>query len=145
MTNEEDLQEVLRQNLRVLLAMQRMSHAELAARLGTDRATVTKNMNGHRKWSLQDLAALGEIFGVSAPALIDDTAKLVNAVSPARTGTDSVTASVTPKYQSGIPGNVLEFSQARRHKRGYPDGRRTRARRTYVTQNAGHLIAAPVA
>lgn len=148
MKNEEDLQEVLRQNLRVLLAMQRMSHAQLAERLGTDRATVTKNMNGHRKWSLQDLATLGEIFGVTAPALIDDTAKLVGAVNPARTGTDAVTGRVTEQYRSGIDARVLQFPLARTGRPGYRRNWRQREarRKAFVARSdAGHLIAAPVA
>lgn len=110
MTNGEDLQEVLRQNLRVLLAMQRMTHADLATRLGTDRATVTKNMNGHRKWSLQDLVILADIFGVTAPGLIGDTASLVSAVNPGRTGTDGVSGPDSALYGSTNRGTGMPLT-----------------------------------
>jgi transcriptional regulator with XRE-family HTH domain len=152
MTNGEDLQEVLRQNLRVLLAIRRMSHAELAARLGTDRATVTKNMNGHRKWSLQDLATLGEIFGVNAPSLIGDVSELIQAMGPTRvaTGTDhQVSSRANARYQGANDAQIIPFPQVGLAAQCYhgdsminagegADGQST-------SWNTGHLIAEPVA
>src|SRR5688500_11747725 len=64
MKKRPDLQEVLRTNLRVLLALRKMTAGELAAHLDTDRTTVSKRMNGAREWALQDLAELSEVFDV---------------------------------------------------------------------------------
>lgn len=108
MPNEPDLQEVLRQNLRVLLAMRRMTHGELATLLGSDRSTIAKRMNGHREWALQDLVRLADIFGVAAQELIGNTSHLVAVIPPAATGTDPRSRTIT-QYFGGEYGTVVPF------------------------------------
>lgn len=107
MPNELDLQAVLRQNLRVLTALRRMTQGKLATLLGSDRSTVAKRMNGQREWALQDLAKLADIFGVTAQELIGDTSQLVSVVNPAATGTDAPVRRTTPRYFGGESRSVV--------------------------------------
>lgn len=145
MPNESDLQEVLRQNLRVLLAMRRMTHAELATRINSDRSTIAKRMNGHRDWSLQDLAVLADVFGVTAQELIGDPATLVGAVHPARTATP-ISAGVSGRCPRTNSRMVSTFALLKRPRRGYHS--RAVAIKKGVRpadRRPGHPSAAPVA
>lgn len=120
MPNEPDLQEVLRRNLRVLTAIRRMTQAELAAQIGSDRSTVAKRMNGQRDWSLQDLAKLARAFGVTAQELIGETSALVAAASPARTGTEgTVSAGVSGRCPRTNSRKIPAFALLKRTRRGY--------------------------
>lgn len=47
-----------------LLGLRRRRGPELAAHLGFDSGTMSKAMNGHRRWTVQDLARMGEFFNV---------------------------------------------------------------------------------
>lgn len=119
-----DLQEVLRTNLRVLLALRKMTAGELAAHLETDRTTVSKRMNGAREWALQDLAELSAVFDVPIDALIGDTSQLLGVAPSRMTGTDHrfgsrVTARVTSEYVPGNTADVIQFPQAGEPRRGY--------------------------
>jgi hypothetical protein len=150
MPNDVDLQEVLRRNLRVLIAIRRMTQGELAALLGSDRSTVAKRMNGQREWALQDLAKLAAIFGVTAQALIGDTSALVAATSPIRTGTEGgVSAGVSGRCPRTNPRVVVPFPQVQRRRRGYHSKRIAAAIKRGVrpesAPNTGHPYAAPVA
>ena len=106
-----DLQEVLRTNLRVLLALRKMTAGELAAQLDTDRTTVSKRMNGARDWALQDLAELSEVFDVPIDALIGETSHLLGIVPPRMTGTDDRLRRTTPRYFGREYGTVVPFPQ----------------------------------
>lgn len=149
MPNEPDLQEVLRQNLRVLLAMRRMTHAELAAAISSDRSTIAKRMNGHRDWSLQDLARLAGVFEVPIERLIGDTALLLGTVPVRMTGTEGgVSAGVSGRCPRTNPRVVIPFPQAGRMRRGYhsrQDIAIKRGVRPPAAENNGHPHAVPVA
>lgn len=148
METRPDLQEVLRANVRVLLALQRMTKGELAARLETDRTTISKRMNGTRDWALQDLIHLSEIFGVPAERLIGDTSELLGSVPSRMTGTDAVTRSVTGRYRTSNGARIIPFPQAARLRAGYRIRKGGRERLISVTRAGSredHLNAQPVA
>jgi DNA-binding XRE family transcriptional regulator len=149
MPNDVDLQEVLRRNLRVLTAIRRMTQAELALKLGSDRSTVAKRMNGQREWALQDLAKLAGVFGVTAQELIGDTSALVASAAPTRTGTEGgVSAGVSGRCPRTNPRVVIPFPQAGRMRRGYHSRRDIaikRGVRPPAAENNGHPYATPVA
>jgi transcriptional regulator with XRE-family HTH domain len=107
MTTRPDLQEVLRTNLRVLLALRKMTAGELAAHLDTDRTTVSKRMNGAREWALQDLVELSEVFDVPIDALIGETSQLLGVVPPRMTGTEDRLRRTTTQYFGGEFGSVV--------------------------------------
>ena len=108
-----DLQEVLRTNLRVLLALRKMTAGELAAHLETDRTTVSKRMNGAREWALQDLADLSAVFDVPIDALIGETSQLLGIVPPRMTGTDGQSKKTTVWYSRRKSQTVVPFPQLR--------------------------------
>lgn len=108
MEKKPDLQEVLRSNLRVLLALRRMKAGDLAAQLGTDRTTVSKRMNGAREWALQDLVELSDVFDVPVDALIGETSQLLGVAAPLMTGTDH-RRRTTPRYFGQKYGTVVPF------------------------------------
>lgn len=148
MKTRPDLQEVLRTNLRVLLALRKMTAGELAAHLDTDRTTVSKRMNGAREWALQDLAQLSEVFDVPIDALIGETSQLLGVVPPRMTGTDGVTRSVSKTYSAGNSAHVIQFPQAARLRAGYRVRNRGVRRHVGVTKAGWRrdpLNAAPVA
>lgn len=150
MEKSTDLQEVLRANVRVLLALRRMTNAELAARLDTDRTTVSKRMNGAREWALQDLVGLSEVFEIPVERLIGDTAALLSTVPVRMTGTETrVSTGVSGRCPRTNPRVVVPFSQVRRRRRGYHSKRIIaaikRGVRPETAPNTGHPYAAPVA
>jgi transcriptional regulator with XRE-family HTH domain len=148
MEKSTDLQEVLRANLRVLLALRRMTNGELAARLGTDRTTVSKRMNGAREWALQDLVDLSDIFGIPVDRLIGETAALLSTVPSRMTGTDAVTGGVTGRYPTSNGARIISFPQAARLRAGYRVKKGGQRRPISVTQagwRGHHLNAEPVA
>jgi transcriptional regulator with XRE-family HTH domain len=148
MEKSTDLQEVLRANVRVLLALRRMTNAELAAQLETDRTTVSKRMNGSREWALQDLVSLSEVFGIPVDRLIGATADLLSSVPAQMTGTDAVTSRVTGRYPSSNGARIISFPQAARLRAGYRI-RKGRPQRVSPVTRAGsrsdHLNAQSVA
>jgi transcriptional regulator with XRE-family HTH domain len=148
MEKSTDLQEVLRANVRVLLALRRMTNAELAAQLETDRTTVSKRMNGSREWALQDLVDLSEVFGVPVDRLIGATADLLSSVPAQMTGTDAVTGRVTGRYPTSNGARIISFPQAARLRAGYRarrGGRKTLIDVTKAGWRGHRLNAEPVA
>lgn len=58
-------------NVAHLLLDRDVSQAQLASRLHVDQSTLSLKLNGKRKWTVTELIALSETFGVS----IDDLVK----------------------------------------------------------------------
>ena len=48
--------------VRILMALHGMEQRHLANALGVDRATMSRALNGQRKWTLEDLHTLSETF-----------------------------------------------------------------------------------
>lgn len=71
-------------NVKVLMAVHGIStQTELAQRLSWDRTLMANRFSGKRAWKIEDLAELGQLFGVEPGALLGDTANLIGAVGPA--------------------------------------------------------------
>jgi len=82
------LQERMAENVRVLLAVTGIrSQAELARRAGWEAAKVTRLLKGTQEWTLSDIVAVGEVFGLRDPFLIGKPlAEVVGATHPAASG-----------------------------------------------------------
>ena len=139
------LQSVVTTNVKVLMAVQRIeAQKDLAARLGWGESKLTKSLRGDRKWSLEDLPELAEVFGVQPSDLIGDVTQLVNVAHPRRTGTDGVTARVTSEYVPGNTADVIPFPQVMKPRRGYYSkftARHTRPGRSRAVRTGRHPFA----
>jgi transcriptional regulator with XRE-family HTH domain len=80
---QDDLQNVVTRNVRVLMAVQGIrQQQDLAARMGWRAPQLNKALNGTRRWTLEDLPVLSKAFNVPLVSLLGDTAELVGAASP---------------------------------------------------------------
>lgn len=145
------LQDVVTTNVKVLMAVKRIeAQKDLAAQLGWVESKLTKSLRGTRKWSLDDLPELADVFGVQPSDLIGDVTKLVTAAHPHRTGTDgTVSTAVNGCYPRINPRVVIPFPQAGAARRGYRSNQRnnglTREEVLAASTGTGHSLAAPVA
>lgn len=86
MTDSRGLQHQVSTNVKVLMAIHGIgTQTELATRLGWDRTLMANRFSGKRAWKIEDLAELGELFGVGPGALLGDTANLIGAMGPTQT------------------------------------------------------------
>ena len=113
MDSDRGLQEVVSRNVRVLMAVHGITHQkDLAAQLQWGSDKLTRTLNGSRRWALEDLPAIAEIFGVRPAALLSDTAELVGAAQPARVS-DASSQGVSARYQPTNAGTVIPFPLGR--------------------------------
>lgn len=90
MSEADDLQETIRRNVRVLMAIRGIDTVRaLATLLGDNENHLSNRLTGRRKWQLDDIANLAHVFGVEPGLILGDTATLAGAIAP--TGTGSVT------------------------------------------------------
>ena len=69
--------EALSKNIRLLMVAVDCEAADIAAALGVGPNAIYKRLRGELRWSLDDLAALARMFGVSADQLLSDPANLL--------------------------------------------------------------------
>ncbi len=83
------VQTQMAENVRVLLAMTGIrTQASLARRLEWEPAKVTRLLKGSQEWTLTDILAVGQAFGLRDPfLLVRPVSELVGAARP--TGTAS--------------------------------------------------------
>lgn len=113
MDTDRGLQDVVSRNIRVLMAVHDIhSQLDLAARMGWDAPKLNKSLNGTRRWALEDLPAIADVFGIRPAALLSDTAELVGASHPARVS-DTVSQGVSARYQTTNGATVIPFPQDR--------------------------------
>lgn len=75
-----DLQAVIRRNVKVLMAIKGIETSRALAReVGTNENLLTTKISGRRRWQLDDVEMLAEAFGVQPGLLLGDTATLVGA------------------------------------------------------------------
>lgn len=129
------LQERVTRNVRILMALRGISDQKtLAARLGWGADKVSTSFSGRRRWSLDDLQELADVFGLQPGDVVAEPTQLVNITSPTGTEGATVTRAVTPEYARSNASQVIELAQFRARLSGYrrprngPAGRATRAR-----------------
>lgn len=129
------LQERVTRNVRILMALRGISDQKtLAARLGWGADKVSTSFSGRRRWSLDDLQELADVFGIQPSDVVAEPTQLVNITSPTGTDTATVTQTFTGRYDRSNTSTVVELSQFRARLSGYrrtrrgPAGRATRAR-----------------
>lgn len=118
-----EAQRNITRNVRILMATRDMTtQRDLVNALGWPQAKVTKTLNGDRRWSVEDLYEVAQVFGIPAGTLLGGTADVVGAVGPTQT---AVNGSVTRRYFSAKPypvtasGQVIDFVTRRRlHEQG---------------------------
>ena len=90
MSEADNLQDTIRRNVRVLMAIRGISTVrEFATLLGDNENHLGNRLTGRRKWQIDDLAKLAHVFDVAPGLLLGNTAELAGALAP--TGTGSVT------------------------------------------------------
>lgn len=63
--------------VKVLLALHEMERQELARHLGWDKSQVTRALANNREWRVDDLEALGRIFGRDVTYFLQPSEELV--------------------------------------------------------------------
>ena len=143
------LQERVTRNVRILMALRGISDQKtLAARLGWGADKVSTSFSGRRRWSLDDLQELADVFGLQPSDVVAEPSELVNVTAPARTGTDGVTSGVTGRYPISNGARIIPFPQAARLRAGYRIRKESKRHLIGVTQAGWRrdpLNAAPVA
>lgn len=71
---EQNVSEVVR----ILLARHHQSQRDVARALGRKEPAVSLKLNGHRPWTLQEVAQLAAHFGVPARVFLTDPAELLS-------------------------------------------------------------------
>jgi hypothetical protein len=109
------LQSVVTTNVKVLMAVKRIeAQKDLAAELGWVESKLTKSLRGTRRWSLDDLPELADVFGVQPADLLGDVNHLVNVAAPAMTGTDPRSRTTTQyfgeEFASVVPLRLVSAS-----------------------------------
>jgi len=96
-------------NVKVLMAIHGIrTQTELATRLGLDRTLMANRFSGKRPWRIEDLAELGELFGVDPGALLGDTGNLIGAAGPTQT---AVNGPITRRYFPATRYPVIASAQ----------------------------------
>lgn len=67
--------------VRTLLAYRGRQQADLAEYLGMDTGSVSRALNGKRKWTLDDLVSMADFFDVSAALFFEDPHTLIRAAN----------------------------------------------------------------
>ena len=71
------LEDTLVTNIRVALAMKKMSQNALAKQMGITGGALSQKMRGTVTWTLQDLEKAGQLLGVEPAVLLDPHGLLV--------------------------------------------------------------------
>lgn len=71
-----------------LLGHRRKKQVDLAKVLGFDSGTMSRALNGKRKWTLDDIVAMADFFEVSPALFFEDPANLIRSRSSATTESD---------------------------------------------------------
>ena len=65
-------QQGITQIVTVLMADRRMTRRGLAEQIGMHEVTVGQTLNGKRRWSIEDLEAMAEVFDVPVSRFFED-------------------------------------------------------------------------
>jgi hypothetical protein len=105
-----EAQRNITRNVRILMAARDMyEQRQLADALGWPSAKMTKTLKGDRRWSVEDLYEVAQVFGITAGALLGSTAEVVAAAGP--TVANPVNGSVTSRYSMPEPRPVVREAQ----------------------------------
>lgn len=63
--------------VRTFLGHQHKSQNELAQALGMDAASMSRALNGKRRWTIDDLYEMAEFFGISVSIFFEDPESLL--------------------------------------------------------------------
>lgn len=74
--------------VRTLLAFKGQQQADLAGHLEMDSGSMSRALNGKRRWTLDDLVAMGDFFGVSPALFFEDPQTLIRAGKVSSTQSD---------------------------------------------------------
>lgn len=108
-TESDALQEALRTNVKVLMAIRGIDTAsDLARRMDRSENHIARQLAGGRAWRLADLPALARVLGVKPAALLSDTAELVGAATHP---TGSVSRAVSDRYHGTNDAKIIPFPQ----------------------------------
>lgn len=66
-----------------MAARDMVEQRQLAEALGWPSAKMTKTLKGDRKWSVEDLYEVAQVFGITAGVLLGSTTDVVGAAGPA--------------------------------------------------------------
>lgn len=69
-------QDSITTTVRVAMSLRRESQEQLAAVLGVTRSAVSAKLNGHARWSLDDVDRLAEHYGLAPEQLLSPSAAL---------------------------------------------------------------------
>lgn len=96
-----DLQARIAENVKVLLATTGIrSQAALARGLGWEPVKITRLLQGKQGWTLADIVAVGNAFGLEDPfLLVRPLAELVGAVTSPRAAGGMITDPLTRGYR----------------------------------------------
>lgn len=72
-----ELTENVSRVIKILLARDGLSQTDLAEILGYNASTITRGLNGERKWSADDIQHLAEAFEVSPGVFFEEPGTLV--------------------------------------------------------------------
>lgn len=112
MSEADNLQQTIRRNVRVLMAIRGISTTRaLATLLGDNENHLSNRLNGRRKWQLDDIAKLANVFHVEAGLILGDTATLAGAIAPTGTGSNPVPSSATSGYSRRNEASIAEDRQ----------------------------------
>lgn len=70
--------------VRTLLAHRGQQQADLATHLGMDSGTMSRALNGKRRWTIEDLVAVAEFFSISPALFFEDSESLISATRTRR-------------------------------------------------------------
>lgn len=99
MSEADDLQQTIRRNVRVLMAIRGISTTRaLATLLGDNENHLSNRLNGRRKWQLDDIAKLANIFHIAPGLILGDTAELAGAIAPTGTANSGITTNLNRRY-----------------------------------------------
>ena len=74
------LQNIVNRNIRMRLAVGGIEQTQLGEAIGVTQGAISLKLRGVRAWSLDDLAAVADFFGIEVTDLVTDT--VINAVVP---------------------------------------------------------------
>lgn len=78
-----EAQRNITRNVRILMAARDMyEQRQLADALGWPSAKMTKTLKGDRRWSVEDLYEVAQVFGIAAGVLLGSTTDVVGAAGP---------------------------------------------------------------
>ena len=103
-----EAQRNITRNVRILMAARDMyEQRQLADALGWPSAKMTKTLKGDRRWSVEDLYEVAQVFGITAGVLLGSTTDVVGAAGP----TKVVNGSGTHEYFNSKPSRVTALAQ----------------------------------